>query len=328
MRHHNRRNRQPGSQKTAVVDTKAAMESTSDDSSTKAAEQGGHPPARENKNLDTPVLLTPQYYAHNNGFQRKFSNWVLDFCQALFRRETDETQQFLDLGCGTGDFTRECLLPRCLPCRRMVAVDLSADMIDYARSHWVHDALEFRKLDITVDEHVADLLGEYGAFDRVYSFHCLHWALNQPAALKNVARLLKPGGECLLVFHASLQAMDVCRNITKIERWSKYAPVVDRFVPATQDMDDCERIEYASKLLKEAGLSPSILELPRCTVFDGCSLDTLLGVYITLNPVADILPDEEKMAAVKDTVELIRTMHSSDADKSRYRVYVIKASKM
>lgn len=142
------------------VDTKAAMESTSDDTTTKAAEQGGHPPARENKDLETPVLLTPQYYAHNNGFQRKFSNWVLDFCQALFRRETDETQQFLDLGCGTGDFTRECLLPRCLPCRRMVAVDLSADMIDYARSHWVHDALEFRKLDITVDEHVADLLGD------------------------------------------------------------------------------------------------------------------------------------------------------------------------
>ncbi|XP_070384162.1 juvenile hormone acid O-methyltransferase-like isoform X4 [Dermacentor albipictus] len=170
--------------------------------------------------------------------------------------------------------------------------------------------------------------GEYGAFDRVYSFHCLHWALNQPAALKNVARLLKPGGECLLVFHASLQAMDVCRNITKIERWSKYAPVIDRFVPVTQDMDDCERIEYASKLLKEAGLSPSMLELPRCTVFDGCSLETLMGVYITLNPVADILPDEEKMAAVKDTVELIRTMHSSDDDKARYRVYVIKASKM
>ncbi|XP_075531143.1 juvenile hormone acid O-methyltransferase-like isoform X2 [Dermacentor variabilis] len=311
-----------------AVDTKAAMESTSDDSTTKATELIGHHPAGENKDIHTPVLLIPQYYAHNNGFQRKFSNWVLDFCQALFLREPDETQQFLDLGCGTGDFTRECLLPRCLPCRMMVAVDLSADMIDYAKSHWVHDALEFRKLDITVDEHVADLLGEYGAFDRVYSFHCLHWALHQPAALKNVARLLKPGGECLLVFHASLQVVDVCRNITKIERWSKYAPVLDRFVPVTQDMDDCERIEYVSKLLKEAGLSPSMLELPRCTVFDDCSLETLLSVYITSNPVADILPDAEKMAVVQDAVELIRNVHSSGVDKSRYRVYVIKASKM
>ncbi|KAH7933692.1 hypothetical protein HPB49_015948 [Dermacentor silvarum] len=304
------------------------MESRSEDSTLRAPEQGRHDPAPENNDTSTTVFFTPRYYAHNNCFQRKFSNWVLDFCQALFRREPDETQQFLDLGCGTGDFTRECLLPRCLPCRRMVAVDLSTDMVDYAKSHWIHDALEFRKLDITVDEDVADLLGEYGAFDRVYSFHCLHWTLNAPTSLKNVARLLKPGGECLLVFHASLQAMDVCRNVAKIERWSKYAPMIDRFVPITQDMEDCERIEYISKLLKEAGLSPSMLELPRCTLFDGCSLETLIGVYIPLNPVADILPEEEKMAAVLDVVEMIRTVHTSDADKSRYRVYVIKASKI
>ncbi|XP_050046637.2 juvenile hormone acid O-methyltransferase-like [Dermacentor andersoni] len=202
---------------------------------------------------------------------------MLDFCQKVFRREPDETQQFLDVGCGIGDLTREELLPRCLPCRRIVAVDLSAQMVEHATRHYHHDRLHFRKLDIESDEDVAEFIGEHGLFDRVYSFHAVIWVRDQAKALKNVARLLKPRGECLLIFHASLQSFDISRNLLKMERWNKYSHLVKQMVPKTQDMNGDERIEYISRILAEAGLSPSILELPVSTVFDNMSFEIMAG---------------------------------------------------
>ncbi|XP_037580462.2 juvenile hormone acid O-methyltransferase-like [Dermacentor silvarum] len=143
----------------------------------------------------------------------------------MFRHEPDKTQQFLDVGCGIGDLTREELLPRCLPCCRVVAVDVSAEMVEHAARHYHHDRLEFRKLEIVRDRDVAEFIDEHGLFDRVYSFHTVTFVADQAKALKNVARLLKPHGECLLIFPASLRSLDVNRNLVKMERWSKYSHV-------------------------------------------------------------------------------------------------------
>ncbi|XP_075529924.1 juvenile hormone acid O-methyltransferase-like [Dermacentor variabilis] len=177
------------------------------------------------------ITFTPQQYEGDKRMPREHTRWMLDFCQKVFRREPDETQQFLDVGCGIGDLTREELLPRCQPCRRIVAVDLSAAMVEHAARHYHHDKLRFRELDIESDEDVAELIDEHGLFDRVYSFHTITWVRDQAKALKNVARLLKPRGECLLLFHASLRSFDVNRELLKMERWSKYShPTVFKFL--------------------------------------------------------------------------------------------------
>ncbi|XP_070382640.1 juvenile hormone acid O-methyltransferase-like [Dermacentor albipictus] len=149
------------------------------------------------------VAFKPHQFEGAKRLPRQQTRWMLDFCQRVFRREPDETQQFLDVGCGIGDLTRDELLPRCLPCRRMVAVDVSADM----------------------DRDVAEFIDEHGLFDRVYSFHTVTWVRDQAKALKNVARLLKPRGECLFIFPSSVRSVDVNRNLVKMQRWSKYSHV-------------------------------------------------------------------------------------------------------
>ncbi|KAL1442901.1 hypothetical protein MTO96_030560, partial [Rhipicephalus appendiculatus] len=184
-----------------------------------------------------------------------------------FSRDPDETQQFLDVGCGIGDLTRDELLPRCLPCRRIVGVDVSGEMVAHAERHFRHDKLEYAKLDIASDEDVTQFVDEYGLFDRVYSFNCLVWVRDQERALKNVARLLKPRGECLLVFHASMHALDVNRSLVETKRWSKYHHLVER----------------------QLGLSPSILELPVCTIFDGYSFQGMVDMYVAKSPLYDAL---------------------------------------
>ncbi|XP_075529919.1 juvenile hormone acid O-methyltransferase-like [Dermacentor variabilis] len=150
---------------------------------------------------------------------------MLDFCQRVSPDEPDETQQFLNVGCGIGDLTRGELLHRCLPCRRIVAVDVSADMVEHAARYCHHDRLEFMKLDMGKDTDVAEFIDEHGLFDRVYSFHTGTWVRDQAKALKNVARLLKPRGECLLFFPAYVRFLDVYRNLVKMQRWSKYSRV-------------------------------------------------------------------------------------------------------
>ncbi|XP_037580459.2 juvenile hormone acid O-methyltransferase [Dermacentor silvarum] len=239
-------------------------------------------------------VFKPEQFVGDKRLLRNFSRWLLDFCQTVFRREPDETQQFLEVGCGIGDLTRDELLPRCLPCRRIVAVDLSAEMVEHSTRHSHHEKIEYGKLDIASDEDVAAFVDEHGLFDRVYSFYTLSWARDQAKALKNVARLLKPRGECLLVFHASVEPIDVNRNVAKMERWSKYYHLVEQVVPKTHDLNDDERVEYISTLLAEAGLSPSILELPVFTGFDGYSLETLADMYMVKSPIFAVLSEEEK----------------------------------
>ncbi|XP_070383082.1 juvenile hormone acid O-methyltransferase-like [Dermacentor albipictus] len=252
---------------------------------------------------------------------------MLDFCQKVFRREPDETQQFLDVGCGIGDLTVEELLPRCLPCRRIVASDVSAVMVEHAARHSHHEKIEYRKLDIASDEDVAEFIDEHGLFDRVYSFHTIIWVRDQAKGLKNVARLLKPRGECLLIFHASLLSLDINRNLLKMDRWSKYSHVVEQIAPKTQDMSYDERIEYMSRILAEAGLSPSILELPVCTVFDNFGIESVIEKYASLIPLTAVVSEDEKEQFFKDLAQETVRMRSPDVDRTHYRIYVIKASK-
>lgn len=273
------------------------------------------------------VTFRPHQFEGEKEMPRQHIRWMLEFCQKTFRREPDETQQFLDVGCGIGDLTREELLPRCLPCLRIVAVDVSAEMVEHAARHYHNDRLEFRRLDIVNDEEVTKFIDEYGRFDRVYSFHTLIWVRDQARALKNVASLLKPGGECLLIFHSSLRSLDVNRNLVKLERWCKYSHVVDQLAPKTHDMNYYECLEYASRLLAEAGLSPSILELPVCTMLDNHSLQLLADIYALKSPLTAVVSEDEKEQFLIDLAQETAKMHSPDVDRTHYRIYVIKASK-
>ncbi|XP_075534940.1 juvenile hormone acid O-methyltransferase-like [Dermacentor variabilis] len=132
--------------------------------------------------------------------------------------------QILDIGCGTGDYTRDFLLPCCLPCDRLVGIDSSIEMIEYAKRHSAHEKIEYELLDIGDD--LTEFISRRGPFDRVFSFYCLHWVRDQGAALKNVAALMAPGGQCLLVIPASSQLAAVWRLLAEMDHWVKYSEVL------------------------------------------------------------------------------------------------------
>ncbi|KAM7301483.1 juvenile hormone acid O-methyltransferase [Ixodes scapularis] len=206
-----------------------------------------------------PITMDPDSYVKNNGYQRKLNLQVMELMRGSFTEETKE-QQFLDLGCGTGDFTRDYLLPLRPNVGRIVAVDVSQDMVEHAKRKFAHPKICYDVLDIG-GSGVTDFVGRYGQFDRVYSFFCLHWIGNQERAFKNIADLMRPGGECLLYFLASVSFMRLGKKLLTLDRWQKYRTVLPTHSPTLDLTDRDARLSYISGLLKNANLIPTTCEV-------------------------------------------------------------------
>ncbi|KAH9377093.1 hypothetical protein HPB48_019208 [Haemaphysalis longicornis] len=141
-----------------------------------------------------------------------------------FRRPANEWNQYLDVGCGTGNFLKEHQLPRLRPCRRVVATDCSRDMLEYARSHTDEPEVTFELFDIERGDPQT-IVDKYGQFDRLYSFLTFQYVWDLARAYKNVYRLLKDGGESLVVYFTRTAVTDVWYRVNQLEEWRDYTQV-------------------------------------------------------------------------------------------------------
>lgn len=148
---------------------------------------------------------------------------ALEFFHPTLAHRPNLNQQFLDVGCGTGDFTKTELLPRCQPCQRIVATDTVLKMIEYAKEHFAHPQITYEEHDIRGD--VSGLIAKYGQFDRVYSFYALNWVQDQTTALRNIGNLMKDDGDCVLVFAARTAVRKIWKRLVEMDRWKQYDQV-------------------------------------------------------------------------------------------------------
>ncbi|KAH7942738.1 hypothetical protein HPB52_000687 [Rhipicephalus sanguineus] len=236
--------------------------------------------------------IAPEMYIELNDYGSYYSRRVLEVNIEVFKMAfstpSDESQQFLDIGCGTGDFTREHILPTCEPCRRIVAVDSSEIMLKYAREKYAHEKIVYEHLDI--DNDVSGFLKKHGAFQRVYSFRTLQWSQDLSGALRNIAELLVPGGECLLLFFARAFLMESFKQMSRLEPWSKYADVLLRGVPKSHEIIDQKgQHAYLSSVLSSAGLIPCTAE-----VLVNPYMIWIQGMMQIANPVFSLLSESER----------------------------------
>ncbi len=99
----------------------------------------------------------------------------------------------LDLGCGPGLYAEE-LVAR--GARRVVGVDASAEMVRLARQR-VPGPVDFRRHDLQTPMSWA----EDGEFDAALMPLVLHHLDDRVAALREVARVLRPGGRLVVSTH-------------------------------------------------------------------------------------------------------------------------------
>ncbi|XP_075532269.1 juvenile hormone acid O-methyltransferase-like [Dermacentor variabilis] len=207
--------------------------------------------------------------------------------------------RFLDVGSGCGQVTMKMLLPN-VPdnVERIVGVDVCPNMVSYAREHSSHPKLAYEQLDITGD--VSEFLRLYGPFDRLYCFNSLNRVKDQHQAWSNMAKLLKPGGECLLFYGAWYVTPEIWRALARKQRWSRFAELWEGLIPPSQDMGSTEeRLNHVQSLARDVGLKLRSCEMAHIYL----PLQEWSGMLTALIPGNNTLSAEERHELFKDADE-------------------------
>lgn len=265
-------------------------------------------------------VLAPEMFAKTKLNAQSVSRGIIQIYKLAFRTPCNGSQQFLDIGCGPGNFTLNSILPSCEPCKRIVAVDSSISMIEYAQENCAHEKIVYDYLDI--DNDVSAFSKKYGAFQRVYSFKTLHWSKDLHRSLDNIAKLMTPGGECLLYFLARKFLFESFKELSRLERWTKYSDVLLRAVPKSHDIVDRRRQQhYLYSALSSAGLIPYTAEVLVSESSVQKENPVTKSIYRIANPLFSLLNDEERPAFVDTISRHLNEWQDSYLERSGQNVF-------
>src|SRR5262249_38030553 len=145
-------------------------------------------------------------YARHSAGQEQWARELL----AVAALVTDD--RVLDVGCGDGRVT--AAIARQVPDGAVVGVDLSADMVKQAAEHFPPH--EYPNLRVAQGD--ASALPFARAFPLVFSNAALHWVRKHRPIVAGIARVLVPGGRCILQMGGRGTADDVIRAFDAIQR--------------------------------------------------------------------------------------------------------------
>lgn len=127
-------------------------------------------------------------------------------------------ESVLDIGCGDGKIT--ACVAELVPYGNTHGIDISHSMIENAEnSHKKIKNLSFEVIDAT--KFVSDQ-----KFDYALSFFALHWITDQLQVLKNIKKVLKPGGKAIIIMSTSSVLSPAARffsEIKSIPKWTEAA---------------------------------------------------------------------------------------------------------
>jgi len=136
-------------------------------------------------------MWSPADYARFRDARRR------PFFELLARVDAATPLNVADLGCGTGELTRELL--RRWPTARVDGVDSSAQMLAEAQAHALEGRLVFTRADLASWAPPAPL-------DVLVSNAALHWVPGHRALLERLVGMLAPGGTLAFQVPANFEA--------------------------------------------------------------------------------------------------------------------------
>lgn len=133
------------------------------------------------------ILNTAEFWLMNNPLR----TFILNFEAKRMRSMTDYNGgDILEIGCGQGKGTK--LIKRMFVPESIEAIDLDPKMIERAKSNINMEEVNFKVADVT------DLPYSENQFDAIFDFGILHHVPNWKDAIKELKRVLKPGGKIIL----------------------------------------------------------------------------------------------------------------------------------
>lgn len=192
-------------------------------------------------------------YCQSNQFQKRDAHEALQEFIDTIKWRPDECDSVLDAGCGAADVTVDVLMPILpLTFRRLIGVDISTEVLDYARNTQIHPRLSFEQFDLCTDLEQQSL-STVEPFDHIFSFHTFHTIPNREKCLKNFRQLLSASGDMLLAFVANHPIYDVYKEQSLDNKWAEYMFDIDEMMPPYQYSDD--PAEEFRGMLRDAGFT-------------------------------------------------------------------------
>lgn len=180
----------------------------------------------------------------------------VDHFRPLIAWKNDGTDSLLDIGCAGGDVTVDVLKP-ILPVNfsRIMGVDISETMVKYAKENFDIPKVSFDVLDITGD--VSDFEREYNTFDHIHSSAVLNMIPDQMSVIKNIYKLLKPNGDCILYIVNESSFYEAYRRLDK-NKWGKWMQGIDDLISSYSQRHFPK--EMLKKHLASAGFLKWVIE--------------------------------------------------------------------
>jgi len=229
----------------------------------------------------------PVAYERNGAFVHGMAGGVVEWLAA------QRGEYILDLGCGDGQLTRRLQEMGV----HVLGVDASAEMVTAARERGVEaeqvqaESLPFR--DAT--------------FDAVFSNAVLHWVRGQDEMMKQVYRVLKPGGRFVAEMggHGNVAAIHVALLAVLDRHGYRDREEGVNYYPSPESYR--ERLERNGFRVEKMAL------IPRPTPLPESGMEGWLRTF--RRGVLDGLPKDVAEAVVKETTALLEHVLRDEAGK-------------
>jgi trans-aconitate 2-methyltransferase len=124
----------------------------------------------------------------------------------------------LDIGCGTGRLTGK--LVEQLPRGRVLAIDLSSNMLQVAREHLMPSFAS--RVQLAIADAAA--LPVCDSADAIFSTATFHWVLDHPRLFRSLHRALKPGGRLVAQCGGGANLARIRQRLDRLRREPAFAP--------------------------------------------------------------------------------------------------------
>ena len=189
------------------------------------------------------VDLNAIHYKKHSQLQQSLAhNLLKSYC-------FDPAAKVLDVGCGDGRITAQiaCEIPE----GKVVGVDASNNMVELGTASF--PKTEFPNLQFKLGK--AEEISFPESFDNIVSFSCFHWVREPHKALTGLTKMLKKGGELLILtypkesmYYEFLQeALQEYPEYADLSAYSTMLPIQE-YKKILQDLD-MEIVEFNSKNL-------------------------------------------------------------------------------
>jgi len=138
---------------------------------------------------------------------------------ALSQWQFKGDEKILDIGCGNGSIS-SIIANKYSPKGFVTGIDLSNDMINFAKQNFKHTNLDFKAID-ACDINFKE------EFDLVFSFYCIHWIQDKQKLFKQISQALKTN--CKAMIYLIANSIDnqsplenLVNSVTSKPAWQKF----------------------------------------------------------------------------------------------------------